>query len=112
MLNKQNQYQDFFAPPKPHHHVSWLVVLIVILALIMFLGWLYSGLVNTKPPIVDTNTNESVSKGRVLSAEEIQAKQQLIDAMMAQPSVTLSKTEAAKKAAIVAEQMKMNSQEF
>lgn len=40
-----NKY-DFLAPPKPHHHAYRLIVLLVIIAAILFLGWLYSGIVN------------------------------------------------------------------
>lgn len=52
---------NFLAPPQPHHHVSRLITLTVILAIIVLVVWLYSILILPKE-IAIISPHGSVSK--------------------------------------------------
>lgn len=73
-----SQYADFFATPEPHHHVSRLLVLSIILVVVGALVWVYSiffmpsgGDVTTMTPQVRMTRTLSDAERKAVMSEHI-----------------------------------------
>lgn len=83
---------DFLSAPKPHHHVSRLIVLLVILAGVMLVAWLYGFLL--QPRQVSLIASPSPSPTGLTDVQR--------EAIMAQPSGTTVTTMTVSEEAAIA----------
>jgi hypothetical protein len=99
--SNNNIGKNFFDVPKPHHHVSRLLVLSIILAIILAVAWLSVYLFNKQEPapaVVQTVDNNPAV---VLTDEEWATKQEKMKAVAEENNkpVTLTKEQIAEKEA-------------
>lgn len=101
--------KDFLSMPKPHHHVSRLVVLLIILGVIVLITWLSVYLFKKNSPEASAPVQNNPEM--TLSEEEWAAKQQAIKEMneINATPVVLTKEEIAEKEAQIKAMNEINS---